>query len=131
LTGYPSPNPVVCFDHTRPWGSLLPAPLRPARRSRVGSSPVRLRSEELGLPDEGGGFQTRGSRWGRAPCRFPGPASRPIDPKVSWPCPGAAFATRRPVRRSSPPRWSGPAPAPRVFLRVPPVTDPLAQTFAR
>jgi hypothetical protein len=131
LTVCPSPNPAVCFNHSHPWGSLFPSPRRPARRSRVGLSPVQLRSEELRLPGAGGGYPDErlpvGPRSDPLP-RLCSPAHRPegllagSQGRFRGPSPGPPL---------HPPRWLVRLPAPRVLLRVPPVTGPLAQTFAR
>jgi hypothetical protein len=113
MTVYASPNPVVCFDHSHPWGSLLPAPHRPPRR--VAAS-VRRRSsvapKSSACPTWGVRSRREAPGWAVLRATSPVPLS---DRLIQRPPDRALKPFSRPVLRSAAPVHRGDL----VRLRLP------------
>jgi hypothetical protein len=113
LTVCSSPNPVVCFDHSRPWGSfsLLPCsrpavPVRGPRRPCSVSSPG---SEDLGsLPGDGSVAGGSRSTAGSGPPKRPFAAGRRSSHRGGWSGSGTPRALAR-GSRPPPDRLRGPS----------------------
>jgi hypothetical protein len=93
LTVYASPNPVIYFNHSRPWGWCSRLPVRGRNRDAEPNDALRRRPAR-----PRGGTPAKGSRTKRRPGRFSRPGSRSTAPtaETMGPAPAPLYIRSRP-----------------------------------